>query len=413
MAKSFFKTLVVVENLVKSDEPKLMKDGVMTFYSDDAKSLVTAISNWLLDCNFTKSKTSIFICQNYQKDCEGLTNLWNRTAKKKKSSKTFNCQIATLSSHLYKMLGTDCFDAIIADDKEKMKEIQLRLNLFKEDITFTDYPIEMFQYYVSDNYSGKEYTLDECDKEIKMLKTLRRTALSQYMEQADSDKLSYLRNLLNTPLLNQHTKKVNEKKLALIQRLDTINGTSYADIVVNYLNGKTVPKEKSFAEQVKAKFGMSEEELKQNLVKPSDEEIFERKLKEKFGLTIEQLSDTLADKEIKANESVVESSFTEQLQNNYHITVEELSKMLESRNREKKVLEQYNFMSIVDYILAIGRYNKEEHKGDNLNDDKMEFANEIKVFDKGFLQEVMEQYTSNAVIEGLHELRKEKKENSK
>lgn len=413
MAKSFFKTLVVVENLVKSDEPKLMKDGAMTFYSEDAKALVTAISNWLLDCNFTKSKTSIFICQNYQKDCEGLTNLWNRTATKKKSPKTFNCQIATLSSHLYKMLGTDCFDAIIADDKEKMKEIQLRLNLFKEDITFTDYPIEMFQYYVSDNYSGKEYTLEECDKEIKMLKTLRRTALSEYMEQADSDKLSYLRNLLNTPLLNQHTKKVNEKKLALIQRLDTVNGLSYADIVVNYLNGKTIPKEKTFAEQLKAKFGMSEEDLKQYLAKQTkevdEEEVFERKLKEKFGLTVEQLNGTLTDRKKEEDVPTVIINFAEQLQTDYHITVEELSKLIESSNREKKVLEQYNFMSIIDYILAIGRYKNENHDEDNLNDDKMEFANEIKVFDKGFLQEVMEQYTSKAVIEGLHELRKKQK----
>ena len=114
MAKSFFKNLVVMENVVLSDVPTLLqKDGTYAYYSDKAKQLVVDIRSWLLNCDFTKSKTSRFICQNYNKTCEDITNMWNRTAKKPKNIKTFSSQISTLSSHLYTMLGSDCFDIII------------------------------------------------------------------------------------------------------------------------------------------------------------------------------------------------------------------------------------------------------------------------------------------------------------
>ena len=374
MSKSFFKNLLVVENLVKSEEPTLLlSDGTYTYYSEDAKNLVIDISNWLLACNFTKSKTSIFICQNYTKDCETITNIWNRTHTKHKSQKTFSSQISTLSSHLYKMLGTNCFDVIIADNKEGMNEVRLRLNLFTEDITFTDYPIEMFQYYVSDNYSGKEYSLEECSNEIEMLKTLRRSALSEYMEKADSDNLSYLKTVLNTPLLNQHTKKVNEKKLELIKRLDTINGLSYADIVVNYIQDKENEKQ-------------------------DKDDNFEQKVYETFGVSSDEIKKLLS--------SIDSNNSNDNIENKYHMSEQELEKLIAYKSNEVQLLEKYNFMPITEYVKTIGTYKNEKHNADNLSNDKYAFADEIKALDKTYFENILSKYTSDAVIEGLHELRK-------
>lgn len=381
MAKSFFKNLVVMENVVLSDEPKrLMKDGSYDFYSDEAKQLVVDIREWLLKCNFTTSKTSRFICQNYNKTCEVITNLWNKTAKKSKSAKTFNSQISTLSSHLYVMLGSDCFDAIIQDNHKMMEEVRLRLNLFTEDITFNDYPIEMFKYYVSDTYSGKTYTLDECEQEIKMLKTLRRSTLSEYMEKADTDKLAYLKVLLNTPLLNQHTKKLNEQKMELIRRLDDINGESYADIVVSYLQNKQEQDEnstKDFEEQVTKAFGVSSDIIKELIMSQGVEP--------------------------EREESV---SFEEEMRKQLGVTVEQVKALLEKEEREKKLLNAYGFMSISDYIVEIGKYNRLNRKEDYLSSDTEAFAEDMKVFNKEKFFEMLHKYNSDTVLNGLHELRK-------
>lgn len=374
MAKSFFKNLVVMENVVLSDVPTLLqKDGSYAYYSDQAKQLVVDIREWLLNCDFTKSKTSRFICQNYNKTCEDITNLWNRTAKKAKSIKTFNSQISTLSSHLYVMLGSDCFDIIIQDDSEKMKDVRLRLNLFTEDITFTDYPIEMFKYYVSENYSGKEYTLEECDQEIKMLKTLRRSTLTEYMEKADKDKLAYLKILLNSPLINQHTKKMNDKKMSLIKMLDGIDGQSYADIVVSYLKNKEV----------------------QEIESRKD---FDGKIYDTFGMNSEQIKELIANNNIKEEKEVVNVSSTEE-----DATVKALK---EKKERETKLAEIYDFLPITEYIMEIGRYNKLNRTDENLSSDKDAFADELRIFTKSYFEKVLSEYTSKAVLDGLHELRK-------
>lgn len=388
MSKSFFKQFVLIENLVKSEEPKLMlKDGTYTYYSEDAKNLVTEISNWLLECNFTKSKTNIFICQNYNKSCEGLTNLWNKT-NKPKSKRTFQCQISTLSSHLYELLGSDCFDAILRDDKDKIKEIKLRLNLFTEDITFTDYPIEMFQYYVSSEYSGKEYTLEECEEEIFMLKTLRRNALADYMERADSDKLSYLKVLLNKPLFDQHLKKVNQKKLELIKKLDTVNGLSYADIVVNYLKKKGKEeelKEKAFETMLTDKFGIGSNELKVLL--------------DNYGTSKEEL-ESQTQEEVKETET-----YDSDILSKYDLTEKELIAILEQNKLEKKIFNQYDFMSISEYIKRLSKYRNENHTEETLNNSADDFANELKIFDKDVFDNIISKYTSDAVVQGLHKLR--------
>ena len=363
-----------MENVVLSDVPTLLqKDGSYAYYSDQAKQLVVDIREWLLNCDFTKSKTSRFICQNYNKTCEDITNLWNRTAKKAKSIKTFNSQISTLSSHLYVMLGSDCFDIIIQDDSEKMKDVRLRLNLFTEDITFTDYPIEMFKYYVSENYSGKEYTLEECDQEIKMLKTLRRSTLTEYMEKADKDKLAYLKILLNSPLINQHTKKMNDKKMSLIKMLDGIDGQSYADIVVSYLKNKEV----------------------QEIESRKD---FDGKIYDTFGMNSEQIKELIANNNIKEEKEVVNVSSTEE-----DATVKALK---EKKERETKLAEIYDFLPITEYIMEIGRYNKLNRTDENLSSDKDAFADELRIFTKSYFEKVLSEYTSKAVLDGLHELRK-------
>ena len=376
MAKSFFKNLVVMENVVLSDVPTLLqKDGTYVYYSDKAKQLVVDIRSWLLNCDFTKSKTSRFICQNYNKTCEDITNMWNRTAKKPKNIKTFSSQISTLSSHLYTMLGSDCFDIIIRDDAEKLDDVRLRLNLFTEDITFTDYPIEMFKYYVSENYSGKEYTLEECEQEIKMLKTLRRSTLTEYMEKADKDKLAYLKILLNTPLLNQHTKRINDKKMELIKLLDTVEGESYADIVVSYLKDKEVQAEESKKD-------------------------FDTQLFDTFGMTSKQIKELIANNGIKEEKEETRVS----------PIVEDASvKVLkEKKEREDKLSDAYDFLPITEYIMEIGKYHKLNRNDATLSSDKDAFADEMRIFTKHYFEEVLNKYTSKAVLDGLHELRKQK-----
>ena len=98
MARNFFKELKRCEEFICRDNAKYNDlQGNAKEYSLETKRAVYEIINLVEDCEFTSSKHTKFICENWMLDYKTLTAMWNRDNPNKIKAENSNIPVTLIT----------------------------------------------------------------------------------------------------------------------------------------------------------------------------------------------------------------------------------------------------------------------------------------------------------------------------
>ena len=209
--RNFFATL--------SDIEKSIVKGGWTY------SVFNQLTGFIESGTFTQSSMSKYICMNWRLTSREIWNKWNAEQVEEKQYTTWRSQVSTLSRQLY-ALFPQVETAFIEGDSSAVQQIANTIALIKDgDECFNDIFISELRN-MSLGYSGREYPLEECSEEIKLLQRMTRRNIYDDIDCLNEDKLGYLQKVLNTPLVSARYRTVNLKKVEVLNRLLDYRGVS-------------------------------------------------------------------------------------------------------------------------------------------------------------------------------------------
>lgn len=242
---------------------------------------------------FTKSATTLYLCSNWRLTSQEITRKWNMENCEEKSSDTWRSQISTTSRQLYKLFP-DMYEAFITGETAEIQRINDTIELLSDgDESYEDIFIKELAGLQTD-YSGKEYTLKECNKELEVLSRLTRKNIFDDIDNLDMDKLGYIKKVLKTPLASNRYREVNLNKVEILRQLSVLDN-SRCDGVSN---------ESTHASEGKAEDNLRYNGVSDNSVHTSDKRPAEDKKVnnyEKFGFS--SMSELVGVLEEKASEN--------------------------------------------------------------------------------------------------------------
>lgn len=219
--------------------------------------VVSRLKNYIVECSFSKSKITQFYCKNYDKSYSQLTVLWEAEFGTKKSEDGVRGQFGAISRQLIELFGdigtieialkTVDKNVDKASDKEKseavkfLKDLLLKIDGLEQtdDVTGTiPFAVDINKLAVLSETS-KVYELSECQTELKLLKALSIRGIQALFDDIDSDKFSYLLQVLNQPVIvneiqeyekngktrQAYKKRVNMSKVELLKEFEIITPT--------------------------------------------------------------------------------------------------------------------------------------------------------------------------------------------
>lgn len=212
MAKSFFKILTDIENrVILSPE---------STYSDETKEIVQGVVSFVESGSITDASIAKFICKNFRLDNQSMLRAYNISVPYDKmiSTSTLRSYISRLSNELYDVFGLNFYEIFIENDINKQRSIKSTLGITDlEDLSFKDLFIGAVDDKASRGLICNNITIDDCEKEIEVLKLLTNSHVEELLSQVDANKLAYLRRVLNRPIIN--SKALNYEKVELLQML--------------------------------------------------------------------------------------------------------------------------------------------------------------------------------------------------
>lgn len=168
---------------------------------------------------YTSSPSSKYIAKNWRLTSKELCSKWNDEEVSVKSENTFRSQVSTLSRQLY-TLFPQVEGAFIEEDRKAMQEILSTIALL---IDGDEYFNDIFISELVDNYadySGREYPLEDCMKEISLLAMLRKRYIFEMLDLVNRDKMGYLQRVLQTPIASNRYRNINLKKLEVLNLME-------------------------------------------------------------------------------------------------------------------------------------------------------------------------------------------------
>ncbi len=208
MGKNFFKDMSILEQELQNNS---YEKGVFQKLIDFVESGV-----------FTKSATTLYLCSNWRLTSQEITRKWNMENCEEKSSDTWRSQISTTSRQLYKLFP-DMYEAFITGETAEIQRINDTIELLSDgDESYEDIFIKELAGLQTD-YSGKEYSLKECSKELEVLSRLTRKNIFDDIDNLDMDKLGYLKKVLKTPLASNRYREVNLNKVEILRQLSVLD----------------------------------------------------------------------------------------------------------------------------------------------------------------------------------------------
>lgn len=228
-------------------------DRYSSLSSSDVETIKDLIS-YVESAKWTKSDVTALYCKNWRKTYPELRLIFEEEGFKSRSEVTIRSQISELSRNLCEMFG-DCQSIADAFRIASGKYVE---GMTKEDgkkfISRLGLKLRMLQGYVDEPFAKKlgvclfdfdidcvtenKYKVSECTKELELLKTLSNESIKALCDEVDADKIAYLLQELNKPLLlsqrsekqkkgSENTYKVNRlvvntAKIDILQALDLI-----------------------------------------------------------------------------------------------------------------------------------------------------------------------------------------------
>lgn len=245
MTNNFFKLLAKLEYEYLDRYSSLSPSDIETI-----KDLISYVES----AKWTKSDVTALYCKNWRKTYPELRLIFEEEGFKSRSEVTIRSQISELSRNLCEMF-CDCQSIADAFRIASGKYVE---GMTKEDgkkfISRLGLKLRMLQGYVDDPFAKKlgvrlfdfdidcvtenKYKISECTKELELLKTLSNESIKALCDEVDADKIAYLLQELNKPLLlsqrsekqkkgSENTYKVNRlvvntAKIDILQALDLI-----------------------------------------------------------------------------------------------------------------------------------------------------------------------------------------------
>lgn len=238
--KSFLRELGALEQ-------RIIYDG--NSYKPSTKKTLLRLIRYVEGATYTTSLHTKFIARNWRYGSKELLERWNNNEgiDSKKSEVAFRSQISTLSNQLYQMFGSDFFEIFINEDALGITMIDDLLD------ALDGFPDNIHDYIHSDIVDegeevswSKSYDITELKPTIDMIRPYLRSNINDVLLQIDLEKLGYIINAINNPIMNNTTRKINTVKIDIlrefakkpdIQKSTTINPVSvFLDMIETKIN---------------------------------------------------------------------------------------------------------------------------------------------------------------------------------
>lgn len=245
MTNNFFKLLSKLEYEYIDRYSSLLPSDIETI-----KDLISYVES----AKWTKYDVTALYCKNWRKTYPELRLIFEEEGFKSRSEITVRSQISELSRNLCEMFGdcqsiSDAFKAASGkyvegmtkeDGKKFISKLGLKLRMLQGyvDESFTKkLGVRLFDFDI-DCVTESKYKVSECAKELELLKTLSNESIKALCDEVDADKMAFLLQELNKPLLlsqrsekqkrgSENTYKVNRlvvntAKIDILQSLDLV-----------------------------------------------------------------------------------------------------------------------------------------------------------------------------------------------
>jgi hypothetical protein len=224
---NFFKELALAEKKIVVENEFLNEQGKVMTYKDSTKQILLFLIQTVESGRLVgASESGRFICKNFRKNAVELTTLWNSNNFRKKSANTFRSQVSTLSNKMYRLFGNNIYSIFCSQDDKGLHRLSQLLTLIQRgelrssDLFYT----EMLQAGAdSGNFPSQNVVLEDCKPELRFLRQILKVRIRQLVEQLDPQKLQYIQYVLDQPLVEAKTMKLNRDKANLLISLGVVS----------------------------------------------------------------------------------------------------------------------------------------------------------------------------------------------
>lgn len=184
---------------------------------DATKTILRRLVQFIKQGTFTDSEVEHFILINFRLSSGEIQKKYNQIHfEKKKSVEAFRAQISNLNSYLvalFKVSANELNDAFTTNKKEVLKKLVDIMDAFEVgDFNLTTRFPFISQGYLPADETSSVYTVEECQAEIQLLKTLDMKNIDEMIREVDIDKLVFVLQTIRQPLVSNTYEKREGKK---------------------------------------------------------------------------------------------------------------------------------------------------------------------------------------------------------
>jgi hypothetical protein len=223
---NFFKELALAEKNIVVENEFLNGQEVVT-YKDSTRQILLFLIQTLESGRLVgASESGRFICKNFRKNAVELTTLWNSNNFRKKSANTFRSQVSTLSNKMYRLFGNNIYSVFCSQDDKGLQRLSTLLELLHggkylcSDLFYVD----MLEAGAdSGNFPSQNVVLEDCKPELRFLRQILKMRIRELVGKLDAQKIQYIQYVLDQPLVEAKTMKLNRDKANLLISLGVVS----------------------------------------------------------------------------------------------------------------------------------------------------------------------------------------------
>lgn len=212
MATTFLKIVASLEKdyLISTNK----SDDVMP---ETTKTILRRFVQFIEQGVFTDSEVEHFILANFRLSSKDIQKKYNQIHfEKKKSVEAFRSQISNLNSYLvalFKVSANELNDAFTTNKIEVLKKLVDIMDAFEVgDFNLASRFPFISQGYLPADETQSTYTVEECQAEIQLLKTLDIKNIDEMISEVNMDKLVFVLQTIRQPLVSNVYEKREGKK---------------------------------------------------------------------------------------------------------------------------------------------------------------------------------------------------------
>ena len=233
MATSFNRKLKSLEETINSTKFNSV-ENVFKTSPDEIRKNLRKLIRFVEDGVFAKSETELFICKNFREKPDSLLHIWNKKYKNKsKTATTLRVQIHDLSKKFYCIFGENFDEFYYNGNVEMMQRFCDICDALRIEKT-----IDLSSAFIDEVYTltgevnRNNYDIDSCKDEFILLRRLMKTNIKKNFESVDMDKLYYIINNLNKPIIGADQQHLNFVKVWLLSHLYSLQKSDTTQEVI-------------------------------------------------------------------------------------------------------------------------------------------------------------------------------------